>query len=240
MDYANKTLADALAAQYVAGTLRGAARRRFEALLPGHPALRAAVADWQARLMPLTAVIDAQAPPAHTWARIEQRLWPAAAAAADQAALAPLPWWRGLAFWRAASGLATVAALSLAVLLARPDAPQPPVMVVLQTTGNDPAVAGSVVASFSADGRAAVARPVQPVALQTDRTLELWWAPAEGKPKSLGLIRADGATVLRPGALPGGIRGSRIDHMAVSVEPAGGSPTGQPTGPVVFYGKLVP
>ena len=45
MDYANKTLADALAAQYVAGTLRGAARRRFEALLPGHPALRTAVAE---------------------------------------------------------------------------------------------------------------------------------------------------------------------------------------------------
>ena len=71
MDYANKTLADALAAQYVAGTLRGAARRRFEALLPGHPALRTAVADWQARLMPLTAVVVEQAPPAHTWERIE-------------------------------------------------------------------------------------------------------------------------------------------------------------------------
>jgi anti-sigma-K factor RskA len=62
----------------------------------------------------------------------------------------------------------------------------------------------------------------------------------QGKPKSLGLIRADGVTVLRPGALPGGLKGSGIDHMAVSVEPAGGSPTGQPTGPVVFYGKLVP
>ncbi|GCL64638.1 anti-sigma factor [Pseudaquabacterium pictum] len=237
MDYANKTLADALAAQYVAGTLRGGARRRFEALLPGHPALRAAVADWQARLMPLTAVIEEQTPPAHTWDRIAQRLWPEAAA---PAAAPPLPWWRGLAFWRGLSGFATVAALGLAVLLTRPDVSEPPVMVVLQTTGKDPAVAGSVVASFSADGRAAVARPVQPVSVQTDRTLELWWAPAEGKPKSLGLIRGDGVTVLRPGALPGGLKGSGIDHMAVSVEPAGGSPTGQPTGPVVFYGKLVP
>ena len=48
MDYAQPPLADALAAQYAAGTLRGAARRRFEALLPGHPALRAALALWQA------------------------------------------------------------------------------------------------------------------------------------------------------------------------------------------------
>ena len=42
MDYAHRPLVDALAAAYVAGTLRGPARRRFEALLPGHPALRAA------------------------------------------------------------------------------------------------------------------------------------------------------------------------------------------------------
>ena len=73
-----------------------------------------------------------------------------------------------------------------------------------------------------------------------DRTLQLWWATATGKPQSLGLIRADGVTVLRPGALTGGLQGSALDHMAVSVEPPGGSPTGQPTGPVVFYGKLVP
>jgi anti-sigma-K factor RskA len=76
------------------------------------------------------------------------------------------------------------------------------------------------------------------VSVQTDRVLELWWARAEGPPKSLGLIRADGTTVLRRGQLPGGLRGSGLDHMAVSVEPPGGSPTGAPTGPVVFYGKL--
>ena len=95
-----------------------------------------------------------------------------------------------------------------------------------------------MVASFSADGQALVARPLTPVALQTDRVLELWWAPEKGKPSSLGLIRADGVTVLPRGRLPGGLKGSGIDHMAVSVEPPGGSPTGQPTGPVVFYGKL--
>ena len=110
MDYANKTLADALAAQYVAGTLRGAARRRFEALLPGHPALRTAVADWQARLMPLTAVVVEQAPPAHTWERIAHRLWPEPAAAA---ATPPLPWWRGLAFWRGLSGSALAASCGM-------------------------------------------------------------------------------------------------------------------------------
>lgn len=232
MDYSRKALADALAAEYVAGTLRGPARRRFETLLAAHPALRSAVADWQARLMPLTGVVEPVAPPARVWAGIEARLWPAAPAPR------PLPWWQRLAAWRALSGLALAAVVGLAVLVAQPPPAQPPVVVVLQATGQAPEVAGSVVASFSGDGRAVVARPVTPVAIRADRVLELWWARESGPPASLGLIRADGVTVLRPGAFPKGLQASGIDHMAVSVEPPGGSPTGQPTGPVVYYGKL--
>lgn len=229
MDYGRSTRADALAAGYVAGTLRGGARRRFEALLPGHPALRAAVAEWQARLMPLTVALEPVQPSSAVWQGIQQRLWPAPAAA---------PWWQRLALWRGAATLATVAAVGLAVLVASPPPAQAPVVVVLQSTGGDPAVAGSVVASFSGDGRAAVARTLTPVALQADRVLELWWATEKGAPRSLGLMKADGVTVLSKGQLPGGLKGSGVDYLAVSVEPPGGSPTGQPTGPVVFYGKL--
>ena len=53
MDYSRPELADRLASGYVLGTLRGPARRRFEALLPAHAMLRGAVRDWQDRLMPL-------------------------------------------------------------------------------------------------------------------------------------------------------------------------------------------
>ncbi len=229
MDYGRPQLADALAAQYVAGTLRGRARARFEALLPSHPALQRAVRDWQDRLLPLTGVLPEQAPPPRLWRRIEQQLWPTPA---------PVHWWQRLDLWRAFSGFALMAVISLAVLVASPPPAQAPVVVVLQSTGNDPAVGGNIVASFSADGRALTARPLTPVSVKSDRALELWWAPAVGKPTSLGLIRADGSTVLSRGQLPGGLQGSGIDHMAVSVEPPGGSPTGQPTGPVVFYGKL--
>ncbi|MBT9486115.1 MAG: anti-sigma factor [Rubrivivax sp.] len=232
MDYGRPDRADALASEYVAGTLRGPARRRFETLLPSHPALRAAVQRWQARLMPLTLAVPPEPPPAHLWQGIEQRLWPAIEAA-------PAPrWWQQLAPWRALSGVAVVAVLGLSLVLSQPQPVQPPVVVVLESTGKDPALAGSVVASFSGDGRSAVARPIVPVAMGGERVLELWWAPAQGAPKSLGLIKANGVTVLSRGQLPGGLKGSGIDHMAVSVEPPGGSPTGQPTGPVVFYGKL--
>jgi anti-sigma-K factor RskA len=229
MDYGKSERADALAAEYVAGTLRGRARHRFEALLPSHPALQRAVRDWQARLIPLTTSVPEVAPPARVWRGIEEQLWPAPAVQ---------PWWQRLGLWQALSGTALAGVVGLGVMLNNPPPAQAPVVVVLQATGGDPAVAGSVVASFSGDGRAVVARPLTRVALQTDRVLELWWAPEKGAPTSLGLIKADGTTVLSRGQLPGGLRGSRIDHMAVSVEPPGGSPIGKPTGPVVFYGKL--
>jgi anti-sigma-K factor RskA len=241
MDYGNRDLADALAAQYVAGTLRGPARRRFETLMAAHPALRQAVAAWRARLMPLTGAVEPLAPPASAWGRIERRLWPEATPAAT-VATAAVPWWRALSFWRAASGFATVAAISLGVLLATPQPQAPPVVVVLQAAEGAPAGpsgASSFVASFSADGRSLVTRPVQPVAVQVDRALELWAVPPQGAPRSLGLISASGLTVIRRDKLPQALLDQRnTAALAVSVEPPGGSPTGAPTGPVVFAGKL--
>lgn len=235
MDYGRRELADALAAQYVAGTLRGPARRRFEALLPSHPALRRATAEWQGRLMPLTTALAPVPPPAHTWAGIERRLWPVAA----QDTPAAVPWWRGLAFWRGASALATVAAVGLAVLLANPQPQQPPVVVVLQAAEGAAQGANTFVASFSGDGRALVTRPVQPVSLEVNRALELWAVPPQGAPRSLGLISANGLTVIRRDKLPQALLDQRnTSALAVSVEPPGGSPTGAPTGPVVYAGKL--
>lgn len=238
MDYGRPSLADALAAQYVAGTLRGRARSRFETLLPSHPALQHAVRDWQDRLMPLTGALPPEPPSPAVWQGIEARLWPAEPAAARTAAAAPGSGWQRLAWWRGLAGFASIAALSLAVLLANPPAPQAPVVVVLQSTGKDGAVVGNVVASFSGDGRAVTARTLTPVSVAQDKSLQLWWATVDGPPQSLGLIKPDGATVLPKDLLPGGLKGSQLDHMAVSVEPPGGSPTGKPTGPVIFYGKL--
>ena len=112
MDYANSQRADSLSASYVAGTLRGPARRRFEALLPSHPALQRAVRDWQGRLMPLTSALKPETPSPAVWQRIEAALWPAAAAQ---------PWWQKLALWRSLSGAALAAVVGLAVLVATLD-----------------------------------------------------------------------------------------------------------------------
>jgi len=240
MDYSRPELADRLAAEYASGLLRGPARRRFEKLLPAHPALRAAVHDWQARLMPLTAAIEPQQPAAAVWSRIEARIHGGAATSAAAAAPQTAGWWRQLAFWRTFSALGLVATLSLAVLLASPGPVQPPIVVVLSAATPAPgAPAGAVVpasfvASITADGRAMVTKPLVNVSMEANRSLELWALPPQGAPRSLGLIAADKATVVQRGKVLDGTAA-----FAVSLEPAGGSPTGAPTGPVLYVGKLV-
>ena len=142
-----------------------------------------------------------------------------------------------LAFWRGLAGFASIAALGLAVLLASPPAVQPPILVVLASTARRAggAAPASIVASISGDGRALVTRPLVPVA-RAARPL----ARAVGGAEAPG-----GAALARPH--PGGsgatvaLRGQVLadaDTLAVSVEPPGGSPTGAPTGPILYAGKF--
>jgi anti-sigma-K factor RskA len=228
MDYGKRELADALAADYVVGTMRGAARRRFEALLPAHGELRRATHAWQERLMPLTAAIDPVQPSGDVWRRISDRLERRKSVVAGA--------WQRLSFWRSLAAFASVAALGLALLLASPRPAAPPVVVVLAPTGAAAsAAAAPIVASLSGDGTVLVTRPIVPVALRPDRSLELWAVPKDGAaPRSLGVLpTGSGATVaLRGNALAG------VDTLAVTIAPLGGSPSGTPTMPIVYAGKF--
>lgn len=230
MDYAKPQRVDALASHYVVGTLRGPARRRFEALLGSHPALRRAVADWEDRLVPMTAVVAPVEPSAQVWAGIQRRM------GTEPGAPQPQPAWKRFSWWQTFVGVASVATLALAVLLAVPKPVQPPVVVVLAPSGaqGEPlATQARFVASVTADGRGLVLRPVEAVAVGSGRSLELWAVPAAGAPRSLGLVdQGRGATVLRAQLL------QDTAAFAVSLEPAGGSPTGAPTGPVISVGKV--
>src|SRR6185295_5496462 len=94
MDYSRPALGERLAAEYVLGTLRGPARRRFDALLPAHPALRAAVAHWQDALVPLAASVKPVQPSALVWQRIESRLFAEKRAAQERPGTQGSPWWQ--------------------------------------------------------------------------------------------------------------------------------------------------
>ena len=138
------------------------------------------------------------------------------------------------------TGLASVAVVVMAALLARPvpePAAQPPIVVVMAAQGQ--ANQGGVhpvgfVASVSGDCRSLVLKPLddhQQVAV--NKALELWAVPAKGAPRSLGLVSDQRATTVLRGQL---LRDTAA--FAVSVEPPGGSPTGAPTGPVISVGHL--
>jgi anti-sigma-K factor RskA len=117
---------------------------------------------------------------------------------------------------------------------------QPPIVVVLSAAAPAPGspagaiVPASFVASITADGRAMVTKPLVNVAMQADRSLELWSLPPEGAPRSLGVIAADKATVVQRGKV---LEGTAA--FAVTLEGAGGSPDGKPHGPILYVGKLV-
>jgi anti-sigma-K factor RskA len=228
MDYARPELADRLAAEYVLGTLRGPARRRFQALLAAHPALRTAVQRWETQLAPLSDSVTPVAPPERVWTGVEARLFGAASEPQPQG------WWERLGLWRALSALATTAAVALLFVVAQVPPPQPPVIVVLATNPDAAALNASFVASLSADGRALVLKPLNAPALTAAQALELWSVPAQGGPRSLGLVRGDQVTTL---LLQAGVKNATA-AFAVSIEPAGGSPTGAPSGPIVSLGRI--
>ncbi len=237
MDYSRPDLADRLAAEYALGTLRGGARRRFESLLPAHPALRQASADWERRLAQLAVSTEPVAPAARVWEGIQQRLFPAAQVAREQAS-AIVRWWQRLVLWQSLTAGATVAAIALGVALTQPAPTQPPIVVVMQASPDLPegnAVRPlSFVASVSGDGRSLVVQPLsEGQTIAVNRALELWAVPPQGAPRSLGLLSPDKPTTVLRTAL---LRDTAA--FAVTLEPPGGAPGGKATGPIVSVGKL--
>jgi anti-sigma-K factor RskA len=212
---------DALAGEYVLGTLDARAAQEVAAALPQDAALRAAVAAWEARLAPLTTLAEPEAPPPELWDRIAAALPGAAAAPARRRWLDP---WRG---W--AVGATAVAAGLAGVLLLRPAA-EPRLMTVLLTSRDQPAWV------VEADrGGALHLASLNPQPVEAGQVMQLWALPQGATaPISLGLIPAAGRLTVTPATLrpePGML-------IEISLEPPGGSPTGRPTGPILFIGRL--
>ena len=141
-----------------------------------------------------------------------------------------------LAFWRGLAAFASVAAIGLAVLLAEPRAGAAADRRRARADrhrGRRDAAPASFVASISGDGRAGDAAARAGQRCSPTAALELWAVPPHGAPRSLGLISASGATVVLRGK-----RARRRRHARGHLEPPGGSPTGEPTGPVLYAGKL--
>jgi anti-sigma-K factor RskA len=215
------------AAEYVLGLLGAAERRRVEQRLSREPAFASEVAFWEHRLGGLADAVAPVSPPQATWSRIEAAI-PTAPRRASV--------WQSVSFWRGfAIASATLAAASIAALvyIGLVPAARAPLMATLSGNAGQP----NFVAAVTASGDSLV---IVPAALLTNdpRAFELWLIPTgETRPRSLGLVQPGQPIKLEiPPDLAGRLTPDAT--LAVSLEPPGGSPTGQPTGPVIAAGKF--
>jgi anti-sigma-K factor RskA len=238
---------DLLAAEYVLGVLDATESAAVEALAASDESVVVSIEQWQNRLAPLALVVSPVAPPEALWPRIAASIGgfaePAAApapAAAPGTAPGTAPEtaevisfprraWNSPGVWRAA----TVAALALAAAFAGIAFLQRPAPPAQFAAALAPASAPAPVflAETQPDGSILV-RPLTRVAVDSGKDLELWALPQGAtRPVSLGVLPAIGKHV------PGDLARANT-QLLVSLEPQGGSPTGQPTGPVLYAGTL--
>jgi anti-sigma-K factor RskA len=227
---------DALAGEYALGLLDGADLAQAEARLTRDADFAARVASWQRHLVEIDLTAKSSAVPADLWPGIAAAIARGAAPAPIRKAPArPSPLsrlWDSVALWRWSALASAAAALMLAVGLAgsvQRAAIQPVLVAVLMTADNEAAA----IVNVAADGTAEL-KPLKSFEVPAGKAIEIWtlWDRQVG-PKSIGLI--------------GQTRGVRLDLsklprqtgqlFEMTLEPATGSPTGRPTGPILTKGN---
>jgi anti-sigma-K factor RskA len=131
------------------------------------------------------------------------------------------------------AGFALSFALGFTMLAPRSERPYESVVVVLAGPDGKPAL----IATAEHGSRYLTVKAVTDLAIARDRSLELWSRPDDKPPLSLGLVAVSGIDRVAIRA-PVGIALQNIPSLAVSLEPAGGSTTGAPTGPVLYTGRV--
>ena len=209
----------ALAAEYALGTLRGLARMRFERRVRRDPRLAADVASWQSLFTQLDNRLAPLAPPERVWKRLVLELPPINVRHINRHRWLYAGW--------------AIAACLAAVLIIPRLLVEPPSAIPVAVLSNRQQSSQWVV-SLEKSTRHLTLTPLNPIEVSHNNSLELWRIPDGKKPQSLGLLNASGPTQLQ-------LAENQLDGhslLAISLEPHGGSPTGQPTGSVLFSGPI--
>lgn len=212
----NEKRDDALAAEYALGTLRGAARLHFQKRLVLEHKLAKRVAHWENLLSTLDNHLAPVLPPEAVWKKISLNL----------PSSNPVRRSRGYLGWMVAAGLAAVGVMTWVTTWE-------PALTPLAVL-NDAQQQGQWVVSADNDRQQLNITPLRPAALSAQNSLQLWLIPSGQAPVSLGLVDSQAPTqiVVKNET----IAASAV--IAISLEPKGGSPTGKPTGPVLYSGKI--
>ena len=221
---------DLLAAEYALGTLPADERVALAQRARTDASLAAAIEAWEERLSPLAEVAPEREAPAGVWEKIEARI---AGGGANVVALE-----RRLSRWRAGAIAASAIAASLAAFVGMHELSRPAqdkmLVAVLQKDSQSPAFLVSV----DLDKRQLTIRPVAAKPAE-GKSYELWLVHDDLKtPRSLGIV-GDKPVTVGPTLTSYSPKVIEDATLAISLEPQGGSPTGLPTGPVLWSGKLL-
>lgn len=249
MRYDEPQLQEALASAYVAGSLQGPARRRFEGLMRTRPDLRRRVEAWEDRLTPLSDATAPVQPPARVWRALRRRVAPQSAEAASPAG----GFWNSLAFWRPFGALAACLVLLVAAyagyLTLRPapapapgaqvaeQAPQqiaPSYVAVLADQSATPAL---VVTAFRGPWRLTV-EPLRDLTPYEGKVFQVW-AVERGSGTVRPLVQVAGSEVLQQRLGDDGWDAIKTsESLMVTAEDAGTTPA-RPSGDVLFSGPCL-
>jgi len=228
----NDALRDALASQYVLGTLKGAARRRFEKLLDSDPELRIRVQEWSHRMAPLNQGLEPVEPPARVWRQIQSRTRPRRLGLRFK-----LRFWENLSFWRGLS-MATasllVAFATLQILPTQQVAKNDEMMVVVNNSYAQPVW----VIETSAKGKMMKVKTLREWDMGPDKTCALWLTWDDGMTMSLGTLPdKSGMMEMEKPPMPG--RTLHNAKVVVSLEPMKSYDKKTIQGPLLFSERFV-
>ena len=210
-----------LAAEYVLGLLPAAEAQDVARRLLREPDLRDLCDTWSEHFAELAADVEEVTPPPAAWPAIEARLF-----------ARRTPFWRRLGLGQALLGGALAAGLALAALRLGWLLPEVPPLTAALTAEDTGEVARIALDPDSGE----VTAELVGLFPEAGRSRELWLIQGDNAPVSLGLLEPGVVVALAvPEDLRPGLEGA---VLAISDEPSGGSPTGQPTGAVLATGAI--
>ncbi|MGX4642645.1 anti-sigma factor [Massilia sp. SYSU DXS3249] len=224
---------DELAGAYVLGTLPAARRRQVEQAQLTDGRLRAAVEYWEQRLLPLTSIPEPVTPSTALWERIEHSVLPARTPGWTGAVQAS--WWNRLNVWRGLAAGGFAAAAIMAFNMGETMRPSPGTRFVTVLAAPQSMAPGWVIKM--PDARTLLLEPLGDTTVPEQRVLQLW-TKADGwkGPVSLGFVTPGRKLEVRLDKLPP-VQPNQL--FEITLEPAGGSPLGRPTGPILYIGRSV-
>lgn len=219
----------ALAAEYALGLLTPAEADAFEEIMATDPELRETYALWAEDFASITEGIEPVEPPATVLAAITEQLFPDAEKP-KQSLLARFGLLPAIV-----GGLVAAGAVLFVVdqVVMSPDVPAPWVYVAAIEAAD-----GSLNVQAACDPKTRILTLERVAGAATEgRSLQAWLLAEGAEPVPLTVLAEAGVTTfVMPEALMEALWKGEI---AISDEPAGGSPTGQPTGDILAVGSVV-